>query len=186
MTSRLMLISHAATPAVRAAAFPLDERIDEAARRDAEALAATIPPFRAAWTSPSRRTIETAEALNLHAKIEALLSDIDLGRWAGYTLRELAEKEPQDIKRWLSDPDCAPHGGESVSQLIGRASEWLKTASSGSGLVAAVSHPAVIRAAVVVALDAQPASFWRIDIAPLSFVELGSNGSRWVLRSIRR
>ena len=75
MTSRLMLISHAATPAVRAAAFPLDERIDEAARKEAEALAASLPTFRTAWTSPSRRTTETAEALNLDAKIEALLSN---------------------------------------------------------------------------------------------------------------
>jgi hypothetical protein len=43
----------------------------------------------------------------------------------------------------------------------------------------------VIRAAIVVAIEANPLSFWRIDIAPLSVVELSSNGRRWTLRSIK-
>jgi broad specificity phosphatase PhoE len=185
MSSRLTLISHAATSAVRAAAFPLDESIDEAGRRDAQALASSLSPFTATWTSPSKRAIETAAALGLEAKIDASLRDIDLGRWAGRTFGEVEEKEPKEIERWLSDPASVPHGGESVAQLIGRVSEWLIGVKRFRGRTAVVSHPAVIRAAIVAAIEANPTSFWRIDIAPLGIVELRSNGERWALRSIK-
>jgi broad specificity phosphatase PhoE len=185
MASRLTLISHAATPAVRAAAFPLDETIDGAGRRDAEVLAATLPAFVTAWTGPSKRTVETAAALNLNASVEAELRDLDLGRWAGRTLGEVERQEPQEIARWLSDPDSVPHGGESIGHLTERVSQWLTGLSQLRGRSAAVTHPAVIRAAVVAAIEASPVSFWRIDIAPLSIVELSCNGRRWTLRSIK-
>jgi len=48
-----------------------------------------------------------------------------------------------------------------------------------------VTHAAVIRAAVIHAIDAKPSSFWRIDVAPLCRVDLRSNGERWVLRALR-
>jgi broad specificity phosphatase PhoE len=60
----------------------------------------------------------------------------------------------------------------------------MKLAGARQGRSVAVTHPAVIRAAIVVAIEAKPVSFWRIDIAPLSIVDLGSNGSRWTLKSI--
>ena len=47
----------------------------------------------------------------------------------------------------------------------------------------AVTHPAVIRAAILVALDAPPKSFWRIDIAPVSRTVLHFRGQAWTLRS---
>jgi broad specificity phosphatase PhoE len=185
MSSRLTLISHAATAAVRAAAFPLDERIDKAGKRDAEALASSLRPFRAVWTSPSKRAIETAAALNLDAEVDPALSDIDLGRWSGRTFSEVEAKEPDQIARWLVDPASAPHGGESVEQFVGRITVWLAGVGQKRGHVAAVSHPAVIRAAIVAAIEANPISFWRIDVAPLGIVELRSNGQRWALRSIK-
>ena len=45
----------------------------------------------------------------------------------------------------------------------------------------AVTHPAVIRAAILIALEAPPKSFWRIDIAPASRTVLHFRG-RWTLR----
>ena len=185
MSSRLTLISHAATSAVRTAAFPLDESIDEVGRRDAQALVASLPPFATEWTSLSKRTIETAAALNLEAKIDASLRDIDVGRWGGLTFLEVEKREPKEIEQWLSDPTSAPHGGESVAQVIQRVSEWLITVRQLRGRIAAVSHPAVVRAAIVAAIEANPGSFWRIDVGPLSVVELRSNGERWALRSIK-
>ena len=184
MIQRLTLISHAPTAAVRAAAFPLDEGIDEKARRDASALSGVLPQFGAAWMSPARRAIETASALNVDAKIEPLLRDMDLGRWAGRTFADVEASEPHEMVRWLSDTAASPHGGESVEALLARVGNWLRAAGERQGRSVAVTHPAVIRAAIVVAIEAKPVSFWRIDIAPLAIVELGSNGSRWTLKSI--
>lgn len=184
MTTRLTLISHAPTAAVRAAAFPLDEGIDEKARHAAAALGAGLPQFGAAWMSPAARALETAAALNVDAKVEPLLRDMDLGRWAGRTFADVEASEPHEMVRWLSDPAARPHGGESVENLLVRVGNWLKLTGQRQGRSVAVTHPAVIRAAIVVAIDARPISFWRVDIAPLSVVELGSNGSRWTLKSI--
>ena len=46
-----------------------------------------------------------------------------------------------------------------------------------------MTHPAVIRAAILVALDAPPKSFWRIDIAPVSHTVLHlPRAGSWTLR----
>jgi broad specificity phosphatase PhoE len=46
----------------------------------------------------------------------------------------------------------------------------------------AVTHPAVIRAAVLSAFDMPPKSFWRIDVAPVSRVVMHFRKGRWTLR----
>lgn len=184
MTSRLTLISHAATAAVRAAAFPLDEGLDAAGKKGAEALAAGLPPFTAALTSPAARAAETAAALGLVAGKEPALRDIDLGAWAGRAFSDVEAADPAAMVQWISDPATAPHGGESLNQLFARVATWLDGIEKQGGRVVAVTHPAVIRAAIVTAIEANPVSFWRIDIAPLTVVELRSNGGRWLLKSI--
>ena len=55
--------------------------------------------------------------------------------------------------------------------------------ASERGRIVAVTHPAVIRAAILVALDAPPKSFWRIDIAPMSRTVMHLRGQAWTLRS---
>jgi broad specificity phosphatase PhoE len=47
----------------------------------------------------------------------------------------------------------------------------------------AVTHPAVIRAAILTALDAPPKSFWRIDVAPVSRTVMHFRGHVWTVRS---
>lgn len=185
MSSRLTLIAHAATPAVRAAAFPLDEGIDDAGRRESEALAGGFNSTAIAWTSPATRAVETARALGLDAKPDHDLRDVDLGRWAGRAFSEVEAEEPEAVVQWLKDPTAAPHGGESLDHLRNRVASWLSVMSHKEARIVAVTHPAVIRAAIVVAIEANPVSFWRLDIAPLSIVDLRSNGGRWTLRSIK-
>src|SRR6185437_3859307 len=149
MPARLTLVSHAATAAVRAAAFPRDESIDEKGKHAASSLAKDLPAFSAVWTSPARRAIETATALNFSAKTDPQLRDMDLGRWAGRTFSDIEASEPQDLLQWLSDPSANPHGGESVEQLLERVRIWLGDAAQTRGRIAAVTHPSVIRAAIV-------------------------------------
>jgi len=183
MSSRLTLISHAATAAVRAAAFPLDESIEDAGRNAALALADRFQAVTAAWMSPGARTAETAAALRLKPDIDAALRDIDVGRWAGRAFSDVEVSEPAAVAQWMAEPDAEPHGGESLRALLARVARWLDFAGEQRGRIVAVTHPAVIRAAIVVAIEAGPASFWHIDVAPLTLVDLRSNGRRWTLRS---
>ena len=90
---------------------------------------------------------------------------------------------PADLAVWLTDPARAPHGGESVVDLIERVRGWLDSVTARRGRLVAVTHPAVVRAALLVVLDAPPKSFWRIDIEPVSRTVLHYRGHAWTLRS---
>ena len=81
---------------------------------------------------------------------------------------------PGDLAVWLTEPTRAPHGGESVVDLMRRVARWLDSLTGNAWAAVAVTHPAVIRAAILLALDAPPKSFWRIDIAPVSRTVLHS------------
>ncbi|SCE07860.1 Histidine phosphatase superfamily (branch 1), partial [Streptomyces sp. Termitarium-T10T-6] len=83
--------------------------------------------------------------------------------------------------RWLADPRSAPHGGESMLGFIGRVGGWLDTRPADDGLVVAVAEPAVIRAALVYALNAPPATYWNVDVRPLSTITLTGLPGRWSL-----
>lgn len=178
---RLVLISAGATAATRAAAFPRDEPIEALARARAVALGETLGRADRALVSPALAARQTAEALALDAAVDPLLADWDHGRWAGRRLTDVEAEAPHEVAAWLSDPDAAPHGGESLSALCRRVAEWLGGLGAERRVVA-VTHQAVIRAAVLHVLDAPRRSFWRIDIDPLSVTELRGGGGRWRLR----
>ncbi|HTO83978.1 MAG TPA: histidine phosphatase family protein [Methylomirabilota bacterium] len=179
MTTRLTLICHAATAATRAAAFPLDEPIEAGAPERAPGL----PQAERVWTSPALRARQTAEALGLAATPEPALRDCDFGRWAGRRLADLQAAEPAAVAAWLGDPAAAPHGGESLLDLLARVASWLEARAGERGHGIAITHPAIIRAAIVHALAAPPAAFWRIDIEPLSLTELRRSPQHWTLRA---
>jgi broad specificity phosphatase PhoE len=179
MTARLILICHGSTDAVRRAAFPADEPLDRHGQADAAALAKRLPPVDRCWTSPELRTRQTAAALQLDAIVLSTLRDCDYGTWRGSTLDEILARNPHNVSAWLGDPAATPHGGESLLSLMHRVAEWLEGEKAMNGRAILVTHAAVIRAAIIHAIEATPKSFWRIDIAPLSFTLLSGEHGRW-------
>lgn len=191
MTVRLLLITHAATRAVRAASFPLDEPLDPRGLANAQAAAATPSRVDRCWSGPEQRTRQTAAALGLDTVVHSDLADWDCGRWAGASVLDLQEREADAVAAWRAVPDAAPHGGESLNGLLARVGCWLDQMTPDASVarstrVVAVTHPAVARAAIVHALCGTAASFWRLDIGPLSRVELVGQPGRWGLRTIHR
>jgi broad specificity phosphatase PhoE len=184
MSLRLTFIAHGATAATRAALFPCDEPLEAASMAKAAALAPRIGRADATWTSPALRAVQTAEALSLAATIDPLLADIDLGDWGGKSLAELEAADAAGLAKWMEDPSAAPHGGESVAHLLTRITGWLDKTAVNEDRIIAVTHAAVIRAAAIVTLDANPKSFWRMDIAPLSFSRFHARDGRWTLHSL--
>jgi len=179
--TRLSLISHAATAAQRRAAFPLDEPLESVDYAKVMELGWHSPQAQQIFCGPELRARQTAQALGLQQEISHALRDCDYGRWVGQNLDEVQASEPEGVLKWLTDPEVAPHEGESVAKLIERVGTWLDQLE-GTGHTIAVTHPAVIRAAIVYILDAPLQMFWRIDIAPLSLTDLRFNGRSWTLR----
>lgn len=183
MTSRLILICHGSTDAVRKAAFPTDEPLDQHGRKAAAALAAHLPAVEHCWTSPELRARQTAAALKLDATVLSVLCDCDYGRWRGRSFADVSTHEAATTAAWLRDPTAAPHGGEALIGLMRRVAVWLEGEKPMDRRAIVVTHAAIIRAAVVHALEAPPLSFWRIDVAPLSMTCLSGMGDRWNLVS---
>jgi broad specificity phosphatase PhoE len=181
MTARLIFICHASTDAVRTASFPADEPLDDRGLTRAAALADTLPKADSAMTGPELRTRQTAQALHLTANVAPALRDCDYGRWAGRRFDEVQTVEPDAISSWLRDPAATPHGGESIAAVIRRVGEWLATEQAHHQRSIVVTHAAIIRAAIICAIEAPPQSFWRIDVAPLSITRLSGAQDRWNL-----
>jgi broad specificity phosphatase PhoE len=179
MTARLDLIAHGASAATRRARFPDDEGLEASAASALEASRGRMRAYARALTSPARAARETAQALGFGAEVEIALRDCDYGRWRGLSLKDVAEREPEAFAAWLGDPRAAPHGGESVAALIERTRAWLTQSLAREGATLAVTHPSVVRAAIVNALGADASAFWRIDVAPLSLARLGGREGRW-------
>lgn len=176
---RLTLVSHGMTDAMADGRFPADEPLNELGRREVEAVDGLTGAAPRQLAGPEARTRRTATLLGLQAETEPRLADLDCGRWSGAALSAVP---PDELEVWLSRPDAAPHGGESVADLISRVSGWLESLTANPLRTVAVTHPAVIRAAIVAALDADPASFWRIDVAPAGRLVMHFRGGRWTLR----
>ncbi len=177
MAIRLVMVTHAPTAATRAAIFPQDEALDGRGAETAASARGTLGRFDRLLRGPERRCAETAGALGLDALAHPSLADLDVGRWRGRTPPET------ELAAWLTDPRAVPHGGESLSALAERVSGWLaEVAATGRGRVGAVTHPAVVRAAVLHALAAPPSCFWGLDAAPLTQTWLTCHDGRWRLR----
>ncbi|NML31658.1 histidine phosphatase family protein [Paraburkholderia antibiotica] len=206
MDTRLLLVSHAATAAQRAGRFPADEPLD--ARGHAEAAAArtrlALPAATAATvlTSPAACARETAVALGLAATPVDALADLDYGQWRGQRVADVAQQAPDALAAWTRDPAAAPPGGESFGQLVQRMGRWLdalalqppqepapKESADDTAnatphtarprTLIAITHAPLLRAAIVSTLGASPDVFSRIEIAPLSVIELRHSRRGW-------
>ncbi|MER6696552.1 histidine phosphatase family protein [Streptomyces griseus] len=184
MTVRVMLISPAMNAALREARFDGDAPLDRSGRERARAAAGAVPDAGLALTGPSKRCRETTAALGLAARTrtEPALAGWDLARWAGRRLDDVAAAEPAQVAAWLGDPAAAPHGGESLHELVGRTGRWLDSLGGpdapGTSFLA-VAEAAVVRAAVVHGLRLPTEAFWRLDVAPLTLTGLSGRSGRW-------
>jgi broad specificity phosphatase PhoE len=178
---RLLLVRHASTEAVRVAAFGSDEPLDSRGREAAARL--RLPRHDEVLVSPALRARETAACAGLVASGDAP-AECDFGRWAGLSLREVAEREPDAVREWMTDPDAAPHGGESLTRVLARVAGWLAEQAALDGTAVAITHAGVVKACVVTALAAPPAAFWQIDVAPLSITELHAHDGRWTITKV--
>ncbi|MFB6849054.1 histidine phosphatase family protein [Streptomyces sp. NPDC056373] len=182
MTSRVVLISPAMNRSLRQARFDDGSPLDDRGRERAAAAAGSLPSAARVVVSPSARCRQTAGALGLDGAEAAGLAGLDVGRWRGRTLDEVAVAEPEAVGRWLTDPSSAPHGGESVRDACARVAHWLDGLRETDGRTLAVVEPDVVRAAVVHALGLPASGFWRLDVPPLTATEFSGRGGRWNLR----
>lgn len=184
MSMRLHLLCVASTSSIRSASFPSNDPLDALGRKALEAFAGALPRFDKTCISPDVSAVQTGEILGLHSETNPMLRDCDFGRWTGQSLADVQTTEPDALAIWLRDPTAAPHGGESFVDVINRVQAWMDGLLLTSGSVLTITHPTIIRAAIVSALGAGPHALRHIDIAPLSRAKLSSDCRRWTLSAL--
>ncbi|WP_407343997.1 bifunctional RNase H/acid phosphatase [Pengzhenrongella phosphoraccumulans] len=135
--------------------------------------------------SPMVRTQETAQVfaarLGLPVRTEPLFAECDFGDWEGLTAAEIDEQWPGQLKRWHDDASFRAPGGESIVDVGARMRAGLEAVrAAGVGrTVVVVTHSVSVRAAVGVAIEANPSAWARIRVAPasVSIVRLWPDGS---------
>lgn len=115
------------------------------ARRLAAALAGI--PLLAAFTSPARRALETAQLALAGRAVPILVDDriqeMALGRFEGLTVAEAYAIEPDNMDAFFHHAErFVPRGGESFAEVMGRIEAFL-AALTADPLAFVGSHPAL-------------------------------------------
>jgi len=183
-----LLIRHATTDATRRSAFPATSGaaaaggcapLDDGGRAAAAALGPHLPAADRVWASFARRAVDTAAAWGATVQPSADLAECDFGRWAGRTPDEVHAADPAGLAAWYADPGTAPHGGEGLAAVRGRARRVLARAADLGGTTVAVTHGGLVKAALLEVLGLPDAAVWRLDAGPASVTELRASGPGW-------
>ena len=129
--------------------------------------------------SPLVRARETARLLGLDAAVETRLIEMSFGRYEGRTLDELRADADEDMAaNEAQGLDFRPPGGESPREVQARLGSWFAELAESGGRHVAVSHKAVIRAALSLAYDwpmlGRPPQ--KLDWSRLHLFRLGADG----------
>ena len=110
----------------------------------AEQLKALLPKDTPVISSPLQRARKLALALNLNARSDQRLSEINFGQWEGQPWGNIKR---EDLDAWAADVlNFTPPGGESVTDLQHRAIDFVSTLEGSR--VALVTHAGILRALV--------------------------------------
>jgi broad specificity phosphatase PhoE/ribonuclease HI len=188
-----VLLRHGETPLTPQKRFSgsggTDPSLSDVGREQAERVAAVLArrgTVQHVVASPLARTRETAGIVAARLGLEVTLDDglreTDFGAWEGLTFAEVRERYPDDLTKWLADPDARPTGGgESFTATATRiaATRDKLTAAYAGRTVLLVTHVTPIKTFVRLALGAPPESLFRMELsaASLSAVAYYADGN---------
>ena len=163
-----------------------DPALTELGRAQAEAAAGVVAALAPTIivSSPLRRASDTAGVIarrsGLEVELDERLVEVDYGEWEGMPLGDI----PEDVsRRWRSDPEMAPPGGESLAAVAARVAEWCeeRRAPAVEQTIVAVTHVSPLKAVVAWGLGVGPEVAWRLWVAPASITRLGVRSSGGIL-----
>ncbi|EIJ79891.1 phosphoglycerate mutase [Bacillus methanolicus PB1] len=149
--------------------------------------------FTAVITSPSGRTVQTAELIKGDRQIpivkDSRLMEIHLGSWEGRTHEEIKEMNAYQFDCFWNKPNLYQNSeGESFQDVLDRVLAVLKdieqTYSSGNVLI--VTHAVVIKTMYMVMKQLPIEEFWSPPIihgTSLTIVELNDGKKRFLLEA---
>jgi broad specificity phosphatase PhoE len=173
---RLLLARHGETlwNAQRRFQGRTDVELSARGRAQAEALGRGLRSYgvRAAYASPYRRAVETAEialrGTDVPLTILPELRELSLGQWEGCTVDDVRARDGDPYRAWLRAPhDCPPPDGEPLPDVHARvqvAVDRIATAHPNGDDVLIVSHGGVISVYACYLLGCSFNDLWRLRV----------------------
>ncbi|MBU2536067.1 MAG: histidine phosphatase family protein [Chloroflexota bacterium] len=193
MSTTVLLVRHGQTESNITGYFMgwSNEDISELGYAQAHSISSRLAKFPIAsiYTSPLKRTMNTARILAKPHKLEPEVMDdlieIGLGDWQGLHRDEISQKWPEIWKQSRIDPsDIALPNGESFQQVTERAVRAFNriVADNTDRQALAVTHDVVIRVLVAHVLGASNSIYRRLEInnASLSIIRAEDDRIRLV------
>ncbi|MDD4335421.1 MAG: histidine phosphatase family protein [Desulfotomaculaceae bacterium] len=152
-------------------------------RRQAELLGRRLAglKFDGFYASDLARAYETARIISQYHNSQDIktlpeLREMNFGRWEGFSINEIQEMYPEEIKQWWETPlRTRLPGGESLGDVVKRTVTVVKTIveSRSGGNVLLVTHGGVIRSIVGTVLGMDLTEHWRLrqDNACLNIID---------------
>lgn len=188
----LILLRHGETEFNRADVFRgrVDLPLNRRGRKQAEAAAAYLSPlsFQAFYSSPLRRSVETATAVaeSHGGKVETLdaFIDVDYGAWSGKSVDEVRKGWPEVFRLWVEDPGKVTFpGGESLQAVRRRLKAGLeRLARDHAGRVLLVGHKLINRLVICIVLGLPTSGIWRVDQSNGAINVISHDERGWMLR----
>ena len=151
-----------------------DVELSAVGRAQAAALGRAVRGYRvaAAYVSPMRRALETAEITLRGTGIPVVplpeLREFSLGEWEGRTVDEIRRREGDPYLAWLRAPqNCAPPGAEPLEEVCRRvlvAVDRIVGAHPNGDDVLVVAHGGVISVYACHLLACSFNSLWRLRV----------------------
>ncbi|HEX3550653.1 MAG TPA: histidine phosphatase family protein [Candidatus Elarobacter sp.] len=186
---RVYLARHGETTWNRAGRYQgrIDAPLSELGRRQADALAGAMVAHgvRRVVSSPLSRCVETAapaaRLAGVAVETDERLIEIAHGTWEGRLRDEIAANDPDRYRAWRSDPArVAFENGETLSDVLAR---WRDFAGTFRPRVPtlAVTHDAVVRAALLDAHGRTLDAFWDSHVANGAYATFEVDDDGWTL-----
>ena len=150
-----------------------DVALSERGRIQAHALGRALrgKTITAAYVSPMRRAVETAEIALADAGIPCTpieeLRELSLGQWEGCTVDEIRAREGDPYGAWLRAPlDCPPPGAEPLTEVRDRVLTAVDRIADahGDGEALVVAHGGVISVYACHLLGCSFNHLWRLRV----------------------
>jgi broad specificity phosphatase PhoE len=157
----------------------LDDEGFAQARRLRDKLAEVA--FAEAYCSDLLRTRQVCETILSNGRVthseSSDLRELDYGEWEGLNINEVKERYPEEFSGMLAgENDCAPPGGESVTQLLVRTGRFVEQVRNRAteGNVLVVCHGGSLRGLIVQLMGLPETTFWsfQVDLASVSMVNI--------------
>lgn len=154
--TRIYLIRHAESIANAKGIYQgqsYDSDLSPLGIKQAEALRQRFSniPLDAIYSSPLRRTMQTARAIHAHhpnLRIETIrdLMETNHGEWEGKSKQEIEQHWPELYHLWQTTPSIVQFpGGEHFQETARRVISWFKSAMTTDMTMAVVTHVNVIQ-----------------------------------------